>query len=462
MTTTPTFRPHIHYSPRQGWMNDPNGLIYFDGEYHMFYQYYPYADVWGPMHWGHAVSKDLMTWEELDYVLEPYEDTMIFSGSAVIDTHNTAGFGYGENGEPAMVAIYTSHYEKDGVIVESQSIAYSLDRGRTFTNYEHIPVLPNPQVRDFRDPKVFWYDEGSYWVMTLVQTDRVCFYKSTNLKQWQFLSDFGQQDGAHGGVWECPDLIRFGDEWVLLVSVIAGAPNGGSAMQYFVGTFDGIRFRNANAPDDVRWLDYGADNYAGVTWANVPDGRTLYIAWMNNWDYARLTPSVDFRGVMTIARELTLINGHLKQVPVRELQRYQTLLAREERTFTLLEAPWMLELEGTSANDWDIVITHDEQSFTRIAFNYGQNTIEFDRTTSGDGQFHASFPTVHHAPCDFSGGHVRLRLLIDLSSIELFWNDGEVVMTEQIFPRSYQSLTINGQIALTRSELYTLRAPFTK
>lgn len=442
------FRPHKHFTPKAHWLNDPNGLVYLDGEYHLFYQYYPYSEIWGPMHWGHAVSKNLIDWTELDVALEPYGDTMIFSGSAVIDVNNTAGFGYGVDGVPPMVLIYTSHWEKDGVIVESQSLAYSLDRGRTFTYYsKENPVLQNPGIRDFRDPKVMWYEGKleSYWVMTVVATNKVYFYKSTNLIDWTLLSEFGEEHGAHGGVWECPDLIRFGEEWVLLVSVIAGAPNGGSAMQYFVGTFDGVKFVNANPPSEVRWLDFGTDYYAGVTWSNMPDERIVMIAWMNNWEYARETPSVGFRGVMTFPRELQLVDGVLMQRWVRELEprRQPSDLDGHELNS---EAAYVIAVEAVVQRDerLQIVIQHSESEQTLIMIA-SEGQLTFDRTQSGMVNFHESFKKIHYAPFPLlEGGKVQLELLLDRSSIEIIAQNGTFAMTEQLFPANYLKVEVKG------------------
>ena len=328
-------RLQFHFSPDSMWMNDPNGMVYYDGEYHLFYQYYPDSTVWGPMHWGHAISRDLVHWEHLPIALYPDSLGLIFSGSVVVDWENTSGFGRGE--APPLVAIFTHHLmagEKAGRNdFQYQSVAYSLDRGRSWTMYEGNPVIPNPGIRDFRDPKVAWHASSQRWMMIFAAGDHVKIYSSPNLKDWRHESDFGKEMGAHGGVWECPDLFQMavdGDtaeqKWVMLVSINPGAPNGGSGTQYFIGDFDGNTFTLTEGDgQEVYWLDYGRDNYAGVTWSDIPeeDGRRLFMGWMSNWDYARDVPTERWRSSMTVARRLDLKRTtqglRLASIPVKEL-----------------------------------------------------------------------------------------------------------------------------------------------
>src|SRR5215216_3309237 len=301
------FRPLYHFTPPSNWMNDPNGMVYANGEYHLFYQYHPASDVWGPMHWGHAVSRDLLNWKHLSIALYPDELGTIFSGSAVVDTHNTAGFG-----KEAMVAIFTHH--KDNV--QSQSLAYSMDSGRTWTKYHANPVLAAPNdTPDFRDPKVFWYGEQNtgHWVMCLAVRDRIMFYRSSNLIQWTHSGEFGPGYGSTAGVWETPELFELpvdhgpDTRWVLTIGVSDGAPAGGSGTQYFIGSFDGRNFTSENPPETVLWADYGADFYAAQSWNDEPYGRRLLIAWMNNWQYALLSPSSSGqRGIFSLIREESL------------------------------------------------------------------------------------------------------------------------------------------------------------
>ncbi len=341
------YRPQFHFSPEAHWMNDPNGLVYLDGEYHLFYQYYPDSNVWGPMHWGHAVSPDMIHWKHLPVALFPDSLGYIFSGSAVADVKNTSGLGSAEN--PPLVAIFTYHDpigEKNGSNkFQNQGLAYSIDKGRTWTKYPGNPVLKSPGIRDFRDPKVFWHNESDKWIMILAVNDRVHLYSSPNLLDWTFLSEFGQGIGAHGGVWECPDLFRIKVrgtnemKWVMLVSINPGGPNGGSATQYFVGNFDGTNFIKENK--EIQWVDWGRDNYAGVTWSNVPesDGRRLFLGWMSNWQYANVVPTHVWRSAMTVPRELALMHtgdGYLLvSNPVRELESLRT-----EKTQLYEEIQW--------------------------------------------------------------------------------------------------------------------------
>ncbi|HUQ97310.1 MAG TPA: glycoside hydrolase family 32 protein, partial [Chitinophagaceae bacterium] len=302
-------RPQVHFSPSTGWMNDPNGLVFFDNTYHLFYQYYPDSTVWGPMHWGHATTTDLLHWQHQPIALYPDSLGYIFSGSAVVDSANTSGFG--KDGIVPLVAIFTHHDpngEKRGTSTyQNQSLAYSLDKGQTWTKYAGNPVLKNPGIRDFRDPKVRWHAETKKWILTLATLDRITFYSSPNLKDWTRESEFGETVGAHGGVWECPDLLPLtykGETvWVLIVNINPGGPNGGSATQYFTGRFDGKTF--TPLATDTRWLDYGPDEYAGITWSNTGT-RTLFIGWMSNWQYAEKVPTAKWRSATTIPRDISL------------------------------------------------------------------------------------------------------------------------------------------------------------
>ena len=297
-------RPQIHFSPPEKWMNDPNGMVFYAGEYHLFYQFFPDSTVWGPMHWGHAVSTDLVHWQHLPIALYPDSLGYIFSGSAVVDWKNTSGLGL--NGQPPLIAIYTYHNpagEKAGrKDFQYQGLAFSHDKGRSWTKYAGNPVLPNTEsIADFRDPKVLWDEASNQWVMVIAAHDQVKFRGSKDLKKWTPLSNFGKTWGAHSGVWECPDLFPIRVEgstetkWVLLVSINPGGPNGGSATQYFVGHFDGRQFTvdpsytAAVSGEKAVWLDNGRDNYAGVTWSDIPkqNGRRLFMGWMSNWDYAQ-------------------------------------------------------------------------------------------------------------------------------------------------------------------------------
>lgn len=407
-------RPAFHHTPSAMWMNDPNGLVFDGGVYHLHYQYHPGSAVWGPMHWGHATSTDLLHWQEQPVALAPDALGMVFSGCIVIDHADTSGFG--ERGIAPWVALYTSHGD-----TEAQSIAISLDQGRSWRRHTGNPVLPNPGVKDIRDPKVFWHAERGRWVMCLAAGDHIRLYASADLQAWALLSSFGGPGvGAHGGVWECPDLIPFEldgrPKWVLLVSINPGGPNGGSATQYFAGHFDGEHFEPEHT--DIRWLDHGPDHYAGVTWHGV-QGRVLLTGWMSNWLYAQQLPTAPWRGAMTLPRELRLTNLHgralLAQQPAREAAAHVMRLQREPG-FTLKLA--------NRAGD-EVLIGHDTTS----------NRFFIDRSRSGGVDFHAGFAGRHHAPRVAESPTIELELVLDACSIELFADGGLSTLTSLVFPR---------------------------
>lgn len=330
-----TYRPVYHHTPVYGWMNDPNGMFYKDGVYHLYFQYNPYGSMWANMTWGHSTSTDLTHWTYEGTAIVPDAWGAIFSGSCVVDKDNTAGFGKG-----AVVAFYTSAKSTPWGDIQSQSMAYSLDNGKTFIKYEHNPILTSTE-RDFRDPKVFWYAPGKHWVMMLAVGQEMQIYSSGNLKEWKKESSFGAMQGAHGGVWECPDLVEVAVEgskekkWVLICNLNPGGPFGGSAAQYFVGSFDGKKFVN-ESPTQTKWLDWGKDNYATVTWSNAPAGRCIALGWMSNWQYANSVPTTQYRSANTLARDLTLyrVGGelYLKSKPSPEIKKARA----EEKRYQLL------------------------------------------------------------------------------------------------------------------------------
>lgn len=484
---TETHRPQFHFSPPAKWMNDPNGMVYHNGEYHLFYQHYPDSTVWGPMHWGHAVSKDMVNWENLPIALYPDSLGYIFSGSAVVDQQNTSGFGTKE--KPAMVAIYTYHLaegEKAGRNdYQTQGIAYSLDNGRTWQKYAKNPVIKNPGIKDFRDPKVSWNEVAKQWVMTLAVLDHIEFYGSRNLKDWQKLSEFGKGNvGAHGGVWECPDLFPLTvdgqQKWVLLVSINPGGPNGGSATQYFVGNFDGKTFKNDNSPATTLWVDQGADNYAGVTWANIPssDGRRLFLGWMSNWFYANQVPTANWRSAMTVPRELTLQNTaqgiRLVSTPVKELQQ----LRRETKDIKAAEITGDLNLSKTynfnaplAELDLNVDVSKSQELIVRfsndkgerldVGYSVPQQQLFIDRTKAGETNFEPRFAKKHVAPLALENGKLRLHLFLDVASVEVFANNGQSVMTDIFFPTEKFtdiSLISKGTATLRESKMYALKS----
>lgn len=455
------YRPQFHFSPEAHWMNDPNGLVYFDGEYHLFYQYYPDSTVWGPMHWGHSVSLDLLHWKHLPIALYPDSLGYIFSGSAVVDRTNTSGFGTSEN--PPMVAIFTYHnpdLEKSGSIkFQNQGIAYSLDKGRTWIKYSANPVLRNPGFRDFRDPKMFWNEQTNKWNLIMAVNDRVHIYSSPNIKDWTFESEFGKNIGAHGGVWECPDLFPLKvegaetEKWVMLVSINPGGPNKGSATQYFTGKFDGHKF----VPDELieKWVDWGRDNYAGVTWSNIPgrDGRRIFIGWMSNWAYATVVPTTVWRSATTIPRELSLKeeDGHyfLTSKPITELGKLR--IATDTNSVNHLSFNGEKEIStgslsimqsemlfgfNFSANNVDSLGVILENSLNErfiIGYSVLKKQFYIDRRNSGSSDFSKEFAGISTAPYK-AGTVLKMHLLIDASSVELFVDDGRLVMTTLVFP----------------------------
>lgn len=453
------YRPAYHFSPQYGWMNDPNGMVYHNGEYHLFYQSNPYGSRWANMHWGHAVSSNLVKWEYKPAAIAPDSIGSIFSGSAVVDKNNTAGFG-----KDAIVAIYTS-----AGALQTQSIAYSLDNGKTFIKYDHNPVLSDPKIADFRDPKVFWYQKTNQWIMSLATSQTITFYGSKNLKEWSKLSEFGEGIGNHDGVWECPDLfpLKYNGQvkWVLLVSINPGGPNGGSATQYFIGDFDGKTFSPDMTIPYPIWLDYGRDNYAGVTWNNVPDadGRRIFIGWMNNWDYANFVPTLNFRSAMTLPRELKLAsNGKhivLANYPIHEIDalRSETILLENtdvdkeylvEKLLNVNDGAYELEMEVDASGSDGFVLELQNKSKEHIGFNFDlkNETLSVDRAKSGIADINEKFAsTVSKAPLARKNEY-KIRLFIDNASSELFVDEGAVTQTNVMFPREpFNSLVIKNE-----------------
>ena len=437
------YRPNFHFTPQKGWMNDPNGMIFLNGEYHLFYQHYPDATVWGPMHWGHATSKDLVQWAHQPIALFPDSIGMIFSGSAVLDRNNTSGLG--RNGIPPLVAIFTQHNmpgEKAGRLdFQNQSIAFSLDQGKTWTKYAGNPVLKTPGLKDFRDPKVIWHTPTQKWIMNLAVADHIEFYSSPNLINWTKESEIGKGQFAHGGVWECPDLLNFKVNgqtiWVLLVSMNPGGPNSGSATQYMVGDFDGHEFKPFST--QTKWLDYGPDNYAGVTFSNLGD-RNILIGWMSNWNYANLVPTEKWRSAMTVPRELSLVQQNantneavkdflLVSNPVKELNaRFTKIISKEKLV------PNKIELEDLKATDFEIILSNDFNENLLIGFDASNQQFYIDRTNAGISKFHDGFASRSTAPRFLEGSMIDLTLILDKTSVELFADGGRTVMTALFFP----------------------------
>lgn len=444
-----TYRPVYHHTPVYGWMNDPNGMFYKDGVYHLYFQYNPYGSMWANMTWGHSTSTDLTHWTYEGTAIVPDAWGAIFSGSCVVDKDNTAGFGKG-----AVVAFYTSAKSTPWGDVQSQSMAYSLDNGKTFIKYEHNPILTSTE-RDFRDPKVFWYAPGKHWVMMLAVGQEMQIYSSGNLKEWKKESSFGAMQGAHGGVWECPDLVEVAVEgskekkWVLICNLNPGGPFGGSAAQYFVGSFDGKKFVN-ESPTQTKWLDWGKDNYATVTWSNAPAGRCIALGWMSNWQYANNVPTTQYRSANTLARDLTLYRAggelYLKSKPSPEIKKARA----EEKKISTFEVKGNYEVASLLADNkgaYEIEMTIENKGTSKIDFSLmnekGEKVAMYydvvrkqfvmDRSASGIVGFSRDFPAVTVAPVR-NTDQIHLRLFIDRSSVEAFGEDGEYVMTNLVFP----------------------------
>ena len=438
------FRPTYHFSPLYGWMNDPNGMVYKDGEYHLFYQYNPYGSKWGNMSWGHAISQDLVNWKHLPVAIAPDALGTIFSGSAVVDFDNTAGFGAG-----AIIAIYTQNSDR-----QVQSIAYSTDNGRTFTKYENNPVLTS-EARDFRDPKVFWYESTKRWIMVLAVGQEMQIFSSPNLKDWTFESRFGEGQGAHGGVWECPDLFELPVEgtndkkWVLLCNLNPGGPFGGSATQYFVGSFNGKEFVN-ESPSKTKWMDWGKDHYATVTWSDAPDNRRIAIAWMSNWQYANDVPTSQYRSPNSVPRDLSLftVDGetYLQSAPSPELLALRG--ASKKRSFKVNGTRTIKEMIPGNDGAYEIELTIENQHADVIGFrlyndkgeevdmqyDMKEKKFSMDRRKSGDVGFNENFPMLTWTAIESGKDELKLRLFVDKSSVEAFGDGGRFVMTNQVFP----------------------------
>lgn len=472
------FRPQVHFSPMQKWMNDPNGLVYFNKIYHLFFQYYPDSTIWGPMHWGHAISKDLVHWKQQPIALYPDSLGYIYSGSVIVDSANTSGFG--KDGIIPLVAIFTHSNpirRKEGKNnYQYQSLAYSLDDGHSWTKYAGNPVLKNPGIKDFRDPKVRWFKPSKRWIMTLATKDRVTFYSSADLKEWVKESEFGQELGAHGGVWECPDLFPLDYKgqtiWVLLVSVNPGGPNGGSATQYFVGNFDGKNFVAHDS--STRWIDYGTDDYAGVTWSNTGE-RRIFIGWMSNWQYANKVPTLSWRSAMTLPRELNIekVNRNylLISKPIDEFNKLKSnvivfkniILKKEFDLSEKIKKPedqFQISISWEQLKHFDILFSNSMGEELVVGYDKNANQFFIDRTRSGETEFEKDFAKKITAPRLSHKEKGKLTLVMDASSVELFADDGLTVMTAIFFPHEIYNaikITSSNNFLITKLEYWRLK-----
>jgi len=472
------FRPLYHHTPLYGWMNDPNGMFYKDGEWHLYYQWNPYGSKWQNMTWGHSSSKDLINWTHHGVAIEPNGLGTVFSGSAAVDTDNSTGFG-----KDAVVAMYTS-----AGVSQIQSLAWSVDNGKTFSIYPGNPVLT--LETEARDPNMFWNSETGLWTLVLAHAleREMLIFTSPDMKRWTLASRFGKGLGAQEGVWECPDLFELPVEgtgikkWMLVCNINPGGPFGGSATQYFIGDFDGKTFSAdtdsaGNVP--VKWLDYGKDNYATVSWSDAPDGRRTVIGWMSNWQYAAEVPTMQFRSANTLPRDISLYRGddgeiYAASVPSPELLSMRGRLAVNSKNISLngkkksfalpAENDGICEITGEiKPQDCEKVrLTLSNSLGEKVVMTYdvAGKTFSFDRRESGITDFSQDFPAITVSPVFNGDKELSLRMFIDRSSIEVFGNDGRFVMTNLVFPNSpYDTLTIealDGKAKVNNIKIYSI------
>jgi len=445
------YRPQVHFSPRKHWTNDPNGLVYFKGEYHLFFQFNPFGDQWGHMSWGHAVSHDLLHWRQLPVAIAEMGNEMVFTGSVAVDRGNTTGFCV--TGKPCLVAVYTGHRNVAGEVRQTQNLAYSLDQGRTWTRYAANPVL-DLHMADFRDPSVSWDEREGHWLMavSLPKEHKVRFYASPDLKTWTQLSDFGPA-GDVDGDWECPDLLRVPGEkqtpelWMLKIGLNPGAPQGGSGEQYFLGGFDGKRFVPFTQPGSHGWTNYGKDDYCAISFNNLPRGQQpVLIGWMNNWQYASKLPTSPWRGQMSIPRRLSIIEDseglRVRQQPITApLRTAHRAIRQSEATQIpgIHKAPFEVDLHFPHASEssFGVRVYTDEEHWTEIGFDRDKREIYLDRRHSGKA-ISQEFPSRTTAPLAQNRDY-DIRLIVDRSSIEAFAQNGTIAMTHLIFPWSQRN-----------------------
>jgi len=473
---TEKYRPAFHHTPLYGWMNDPNGMFYKDGLWHLYYQWNPYGSKWQNMTWGHSTSPDLVNWRHHKAAIEPDGLGTIFSGSSVVDTENTAGFG-----KDAVIALYTS-----ADVSQIQSLASSADNGMTFTKYPGNPVITLDS--EARDPNMFWNEETGEWNLLLAHAleHEMLVFTSPNLRDWTLQSAFGKGLGCQDGVWECPDLFRLPvdgtdtQKWVLLCNINPGGPFGGSATQYFIGDFDGRTFTADTLPDGtvpVKWLDYGKDHYATVTWSDAPDGRRTAIGWMSNWQYAAEVPTMQFRSANTLPRELGIFTGddgdlYVSSAPSPEVDALRGkptvstsfTVASAGKRFALPTAndgicEIALDVDPLGASEITVTLSNPGGEKSVVTYNPSEHTLSMDRTQSGITTFSQDFPAVTVAPVR-NGGETGLRLFVDRSSIEVFEKRGRAVMTNLVFPESpYTTLTVaatGGKAKVKNLRIYPL------
>ena len=465
------YRPAFHHTPLYGWMNDPNGMFYKDGVWHLYYQYNPYGSKWQNMTWGHSTSTDLVNWEHQPLAIEPNALGSIFSGSSVVDSHNTAGLG-----DSTVVALYTSAGHS-----QIQSMAYSHDNGQTFTFYPGNPVIANST--EARDPNMFWHEPTGKWVLVLAHAldKEMQIYTSPNLIDWTLESAFGKGYGSQDGVWECPDLFELPvagtDEkkWVLICNINPGSPMGGSGTQYFTGNFDGKTFTPDNEPEKQKWMDYGKDNYATVTWSNAPDNRRTAIGWMSNWQYANEVPTMQFRSANTLPRELGLFRAddgevYLSSVPSPEVEglrkatkRYgKSTVGANGKSFAIPAlCEIMMDYDAAGCDSLTLTLSNALGEKVDLIVDVANKEVSLDRTKSGIADFSQHFPAVTTAPSHRPDGKGQIRLFIDRCSIEAFDSEGRWVITDLVFPTEpYTTLTVKadgGKARISKLDIHTLK-----
>lgn len=455
------YRPAYHHTPLYGWMNDPNGMVYKDGEWHLYFQHNPYGSKWQNMTWGHSVSQDLVHWQHVGNAIEPTGLGAVFSGSGVVDKDNTAGFG-----KDAVIAIFTSAGHS-----QVQSLAYSLDNGYAYDFFPGNPIIPNRN--EARDPNMFWHEPSQQWVLVLAEAleHQMLIFTSKNLKDWTQASSFGKGYGCQEGVWECPDLFQLPvsdtdqSRWVLLCNINPGGPFGGSATQYFVGDFDGTTFTCETAPAVTRWMDYGKDNYATVTWSNAPDNRRTALGWMSNWEYANDVPTQQYRSANTLPRELGLMLGddgevYLTSVPSPEIEtlRTDTKVYHGKKQVPLPELCEIeLEYDLSDGKPLEFNLTNEKGEKVVMTLNPVEQTFSMDRTASGLTDFSHHFPATTVAPIHKTATKGKVRVFVDHCSIEAFDGDGAFAMTNLVFPTTpYDHLELISGTKNSIIKVYTL------
>lgn len=445
------YRPNIHFTPPAMWTNDPNGMVYVNGIYHLFYQHYPEAPNWGPMHWGHAVSRDLLHWKHMPIALYPDELGMIFSGSCVYDRENTSGYGTKE--KPPIVAVYTNHGRHG---LEQQSIAYSTD-GIHFEKSYQNPVIPNPGISDFRDPKAFYNPVKNCWSLVLAAGDRVHFYKSEDLKRWEKTGEFGPEGNLASGVWECPDLFQVEAEdgrklWVLIVSMTTTTEDGRCRTQYFLGDFDGDKFIQQQKEEEPLWIDFGFDNYAGVTFQNLE--QPLFLGWAMNWGYANETPTGEYCGQMTLARSLRAVKtekGYRLAASFAGLEKYQHSAYPVNHMQRLSTDTFGMKVTGTKK------ITLSNALGQKLVIQVTEDEIFVDRTHAGEHSFHEQFQMPQY--CSVRIPRMKrdgeMELIFDVSVLEVLADDGLIPVSMVAYPEApYDQVLLEGS---GNVELYEIR-----